>query len=105
MYENEEQFTDETLQERFICLWEELARRFGGLSGRVAFELLNEVTDQVYGPLWNRVAARAALAATRTAKKARKADAVKAVVNVVRAAKAAAASCAATTRAVTTRNK
>ena len=51
-------FTDETLQERFICLWEELARRFGGLSGRVAFELLNEVTDQAYGPLWNRVAAR-----------------------------------------------
>ncbi len=51
-------FADEALQERFCLLWEELARRFGGETGRVAFELLNEVTDKAFSAKWNAVAAR-----------------------------------------------
>lgn len=49
-------FESEKYQERFIRLWEELAKRFGGMSEHVAFELLNEVTDQAYIGVWNRVA-------------------------------------------------
>ncbi|MBQ6175290.1 MAG: cellulase family glycosylhydrolase [Clostridia bacterium] len=51
-------FHDEALQERFCAIWEELARRYGNLHDRVAFELLNEVTDPADGPLWNAIAAR-----------------------------------------------
>lgn len=51
-------FQDEELQERFCLLWEELARRFGNLSGRVAFELLNEVTDKALCEKWNAIAGR-----------------------------------------------
>ena len=49
-------FENEKLQERFIRLWEQFATRFGKYSDRVAFELLNEVTDQSYGPIWNKIA-------------------------------------------------
>ena len=48
-------FSSGALQERFYRLWEELARRFGSLSGEVAFELLNEVTDKTFSDAWNRV--------------------------------------------------
>jgi len=51
-------FESEALQERFCRLWEEFARRFGKYSDRVAFELLNEVTDEKYSPIWNAVAKR-----------------------------------------------
>ncbi len=37
--------------------FEALARRFGGDSAHVAFELLNEVTDQGFITAWNRIAA------------------------------------------------
>lgn len=48
-------FTNEEYQERFYCLWEEFARRFGQYKDRLAFELLNEVTDQSYCHAWNRI--------------------------------------------------
>jgi len=42
-------------QERFYRLWEEFAWRYGRYSSRVAFELLNEVTDKEYCDVWNRI--------------------------------------------------
>ena len=49
-------FSDPALQERFYRLWEQLAERFGRDPDHVAFELLNEVTDPAFGPVWNRIA-------------------------------------------------
>ena len=43
-------------QARFFRLWEDIARRFGGDSAHVAFELLNEVTDEKFITAWNRIA-------------------------------------------------
>jgi len=55
--EKEEGFFDsEELQERFYKLWEEFARRYGDQSERIAFELLNEVTEKSYMDTWNRIA-------------------------------------------------
>lgn len=48
-------FDNAKLQERFYLLWEELAKRFGGNPDKVAFELLNEVTDQKFIDAWNRI--------------------------------------------------
>lgn len=48
-------FDNEAYQERFYLLWEEFAKRFGKYSDRLAFELLNEVTDKEYGPKWNEI--------------------------------------------------
>ena len=48
-------FDSEKYQQRFYSLWEELARHFGGDSDHVAFELLNEVTDESFIDAWNRV--------------------------------------------------
>lgn len=50
-------FYSEQLQQRFLKLWEEIARRFGGYSDRVAFELLNEITDKEYIGVWNSLCA------------------------------------------------
>ena len=50
-------FDSEKYQERFFRLWEEIARRFGNDPEHVAFELLNEVTEESYMPAWNRIAA------------------------------------------------
>ena len=49
-------FEEEAYQERFYRLWEEFAKRFGMYRDRLAFELLNEVTDQAYCDSWNRIA-------------------------------------------------
>ena len=49
-------FFDTALQERFYQLWERLAKAFGRYSDRIAFELLNEVTDRAYCNTWNSVA-------------------------------------------------
>lgn len=49
-------FSSSSLQERFYHLWEELALRFGKYHNRVAFELLNEVTDKCYSDAWNTIA-------------------------------------------------
>ena len=46
-------FDDEALQERFIRLWEEFARHYGSMHDRVVFELLNEVTEERFSPVWN----------------------------------------------------
>lgn len=42
-------------QERFYLLWAELAARYGD-NDKIAFELLNEVTDQSYSKKWNEIA-------------------------------------------------
>ena len=49
-------FENEAHQERFYRLWEQFARRFGNSADMLAFELLNEVTDQAYSDRWNRIA-------------------------------------------------
>ncbi|MBP5431532.1 cellulase family glycosylhydrolase [Ruminococcus sp.] len=55
--ENESGFFDsKDYQERFYRLWEEVARRYGSLTPQVAFELLNEVTDEKFIDAWNRIA-------------------------------------------------
>ena len=48
-------FESEKYQERFYKLWEELAKHFGKYSDYVAFELLNEVTEQHFIDAWNRI--------------------------------------------------
>ncbi len=50
-------FENGKYQERFYALWERIAQRFGQYAGMLAFELLNEVTEREYGPVWNRIAA------------------------------------------------
>lgn len=50
-------FEDAALQERFYRLWERVAERFGIYADRVAFELLNEVTDRAFCDRWNAIAA------------------------------------------------
>ena len=55
--EQESGFFDRAeLQERFYRLWEQFASRFGTYQDRLAFEILNEVTDQAYCDEWNRIA-------------------------------------------------
>ena len=48
-------FENEKYQERFYCLWEELAKHFGNRPDQAAFELLNEVTDPKVIDVWNRI--------------------------------------------------
>lgn len=48
-------FDSDKYQERFYRLWEELAKHFGKDTENVAFELLNEVTEQRFSDTWNRV--------------------------------------------------
>lgn len=48
-------FDSEELQERFYVLWERLAERYGKYEDRLAFEILNEVTEQAYCDRWNRI--------------------------------------------------
>ena len=45
-------FSSEKLQERFYRLWEEMARQFADPK-TVAFEMLNEVTDESFIGAWN----------------------------------------------------
>ena len=54
--ENEEGFFEnEAYQERFYRLWEKITGRFSGYEKKVAFELLNEVTDEKYCQPWNAI--------------------------------------------------
>lgn len=48
-------FVKKEYQERFYSLWQEFARRYGN-SDKIAFELLNEITDKEYCAEWNRIA-------------------------------------------------
>ena len=59
-------FSDERLQDIFILLWEELSRRYGNREN-IAFELLNEVTEERFTQPWNRIADRAVKAIRRIA--------------------------------------
>lgn len=49
-------FESGELQERFYRLWERLAEAFGRDSGRIAFEILNEVVDPACCDKWNEIA-------------------------------------------------
>lgn len=48
-------FENPKLQERFFGIWEMFARRYGNDPQHIAFELLNEVTEQYYIDAWNRI--------------------------------------------------
>ena len=50
-------FEKREYQERFLRLWENLAKEFGGDYESVAFDLLNEITDASYLPVWKKIAA------------------------------------------------
>lgn len=50
-------FNDAATQQRYIALWETIARRYVNSSTPLVFELLNEVTLPSNGP-WNELAAR-----------------------------------------------
>lgn len=58
-------FTDESLQDNFVRVWEEFTRRYGKYSERVAFELLNEITAEETAQTWNRIAERTVKAIRR----------------------------------------
>ena len=49
-------FDSERYQERFYRLWETIAAHFKNDADMLAFELLNEVTEQSYCDAWNRIA-------------------------------------------------
>lgn len=51
-------FYEEKLQDYFVKLWQEMARRYSGYSDFVTFELLNEVTMPEVAQKWNEIAAR-----------------------------------------------
>lgn len=51
-------FYNEELQDIFVGLWQELARRYAKYSAFVAFELLNEITAKETAEIWNRIAER-----------------------------------------------
>ena len=51
-------FDSPEYQERFILLWEEMAKRYGKYASHVAFELLNEVTNAEYIDTWNDIVRR-----------------------------------------------
>lgn len=48
-------FENQELQERFYLLWERLAQRYAPYGDRIAFELLNEVTEPHYSSSWNAI--------------------------------------------------
>ena len=48
-------FDSEKYQEVFYTIWETLAERYGDRADRVAFELLNEVTEARFLPVWKRI--------------------------------------------------
>lgn len=51
-------FEDEELQNSFVHLWEELARRYGSKHEMVSFELLNEIVNPKMDKIWNGIAKR-----------------------------------------------
>jgi aryl-phospho-beta-D-glucosidase BglC (GH1 family) len=48
-------FVDKQLQDRFISLWKEFAKRYGQYHDSVAFELLNEVVSPDVTNKWNEI--------------------------------------------------
>ncbi len=54
--EHEDGFFDsERYQDYFYTVWECFSKRYGKLTGRVMFDLLNEVTEKRYIETWNRI--------------------------------------------------
>ncbi|MBP1756184.1 MAG: hypothetical protein H6Q59_2582 [Firmicutes bacterium] len=51
-------FESEKLQNRFVALWEELAKRYGKYENRLTFEILNEIVAPDVADIWNRIAKR-----------------------------------------------
>lgn len=49
-------FEQESYQEKFYALWEELAKRYGNLGSYVSFELLNELVEKEYSTQWFAIA-------------------------------------------------
>lgn len=48
-------FSSPILQERFFNIWKILSLQFGKYHDRIAFELLNEITDKAYCEQWNEI--------------------------------------------------
>ena len=48
-------FDNRDYQERFLALWERMAEEFGSDHENVAFDLLNEITDDSYLPAWKKI--------------------------------------------------
>lgn len=46
-------FSDRSIRERFFKLWENFANRYAKYKDMLVFELLNEVTKEEFGPIWN----------------------------------------------------
>lgn len=46
-------------RERFLALWDQIARRYADRPGTLLFELLNEPHDRLTAPLWNQLLAQA----------------------------------------------
>lgn len=56
--EDEKGFFDSAAyQERFYRIWERMAEIFGDRPENIAFELLNEITDEAFLPAWKRISA------------------------------------------------
>ena len=55
VHEKQGFFYEDALKERFYALWLRLAKAFGKYYDRMAFELLNEVTDPQYSKPWNEI--------------------------------------------------
>lgn len=51
-------FKTPALQDKFISLWEELAKRYGKYHERLCFELLNEVVEESLVDIWNDIVKR-----------------------------------------------
>jgi endoglucanase len=51
-------FRSPVLQDMFVSLWEEFAKRYGKYNTRLSFELLNEVVDENLADVWNGIATR-----------------------------------------------
>lgn len=51
-------FYEKELQDKFVSLWEEFARRYSKYNDRLCFELLNEVVDEKLSEIWNDIADR-----------------------------------------------
>ena len=46
-------FSNRSVRERFFKLWEEFSNRYAKYKDMLVFELLNEVTKEEFGPIWN----------------------------------------------------
>jgi len=51
-------FTDANAQNRFVSLWQEIAKRYKSEKDNLIFELLNEIVDS-HGDAWNKIARKA----------------------------------------------